>query len=211
MQRRRPAQRECARAADDLIDGERVRVRPHLAARFCERHMTHARPDLRVLGKRGHDVRHRLVAFIVGVKDPRGVWRCDQSGEQFAEVAIVNKRPVVLAAANDAHEAIGYVLHQIADDTARAAIDHPGTHDNRAHAGRLALEYALLVRGTPRDDFERIDRSGFVSGCRRRSQHPDAGCIDQESVILRRQLRQGVDGGLVHEFRARTVLDCGMH
>ena len=43
MQRRRPAERARARAADHLIERQRVGVRAHLGARFLDRHVPHVR------------------------------------------------------------------------------------------------------------------------------------------------------------------------
>ena len=53
---------------------------------------------------------------------------------QVRQVAVVDARPVVLAVADDAHQAVGGVLQQVADDPAGAAVDDARPDDDRADA-----------------------------------------------------------------------------
>src|SRR4051812_3811202 len=104
MQRRRPAERAGARTSDDLIERERVGVRTHLLARLRQRHVPDARLRLRVARQRVHDLVDRLGPAVGRVVDARRLRRAGQPRVELAEIAIVDERPVVVAAADDADE-----------------------------------------------------------------------------------------------------------
>ena len=62
---------------------------------------------------------------------------------QLREIAVVDERPVVVAAADHAHQAVGGVLEQIPDDAARAAVDDAGANDDGPDAGGGGVQHAL--------------------------------------------------------------------
>ena len=100
---------------------------------------------------------------------------------QLAEIAVVDERPVVLAAADHAHQAVGGVLEHVADDAARAAVDDAGAHDDRAQVRRRRRRARAVSCGA-RHAESSIGLTGarLVHRRRARAEHPDAGGVDEE-------------------------------
>jgi hypothetical protein len=114
---------------------------------------------------------------------------------QIAEVAVVDERPVIAPVADNAHQTVGRITEEITDDSARAPVHNPRAHDDGPKARTLRLEHAPLVRHAPGRDPGRIVRRRFIgAGGRCRSEHPDAGGIDQKAAAIpRRQRRKRAD------------------
>ena len=72
---------------------------------------------------------------------------------QIREIAVVDERPVVVAATDDAHQAVRRVLEQVADDAARPAVDDARADDDGPDAGGRGVEHARLVRRAPGDEL----------------------------------------------------------
>ena len=77
MQARRPSQRPRPRAADHLIEHQRVGLGAHLVPRFVNRHVAYVGPHRQMRLDGRHDVVDALVALVVRVIDAGGVFAGD--------------------------------------------------------------------------------------------------------------------------------------
>ena len=68
VERRRPAERTGARAADELIQRQRVGIRAHLLARLRQRHVPDARLRVGVIPERREFLGRGEVPFVPGVR-----------------------------------------------------------------------------------------------------------------------------------------------
>ncbi|MFN7976877.1 MAG: hypothetical protein U0P30_02005 [Vicinamibacterales bacterium] len=201
----------------DLIERQGVGARSHLGARLGQRHVTDVGRRIDVRGERLGDVGHAFHFVVGGVVDARRLGSHRQARVQLAEVAVVDERPVVLAVADDPHQAVQRVLQHVGHDAARAAVDDAGTHDHRAQRWTVGVEHQMLVRRAPRRDLGRRDRRGFVGAAGRGANRPDARRVDQgarragagqrrqhrveELAIGRRGARTAVGSRVHHDLR----------
>src|SRR5262245_559510 len=180
MQGRSPAKGPRARAANPLVERERIRVRTELVSRLLERHV----PDIGAYGQMWtnglDDVIDALVAFVVRVEHPGGVRALHEPHVEIGEIAVVDERPVVVAVADDANQPIGRGLEQLAHDPFATAVHDPRTYDHRAKAGRRGIEDSRLVSWTPGHHGDGIDGHIFGGWLGASSEYPHPRCVNQE-------------------------------
>src|SRR4051812_33284318 len=183
MQRRRPAERASARAADHLIERERVGVGAHLVSRLVDRHVADVGLHRQVRLDRADDVVDALVAFVVRVVDAGGVRIRDQPRVEIGEIAIVDERPVVVAVADDTNEAVARRLEDFADHPVAAAVDDAGPDDDRPEVFAGGVEHHLLVRRPERGERDRVDRRVLGRRLRCFAEDPHTRRVDDEALV----------------------------
>ena len=143
-------------------------------------------PDVRLHRQvrldRADDVVDALVAFVVGVVDAGGVGAGGEPRVEVAQIAVVDERPVVVAVADHADQAVARGLEDVADHAVAAAVDHAGPHHHRPQMIARRVEHELLVRRSERRQRDRVDRRVLGHRLRRLAENPDARRVDDEPL-----------------------------
>ncbi len=105
---------------------------------------------------------------------------------QVGQVAIVDARPVVLALADDAHQAVERVLQQVADDPAGAAVDDAGPDDDGPDAAAGASSTSCSCSGRHATSGVGLHGRVLVRGRPGVAEHPHARRVDEARRLARR-------------------------